>query len=358
MKWKKHELLGAGSYGKVYLAAPVDSSIQSASSVAVKSANVDRSSTLEKEATFLKELRGKQNIIQCFGEDVSLEDEQNVYNLLLEYASGGNLLELIRENQGTIPESTVAYYTFMLLRGIAAMHDCHIVHCDLKPGNILVFPAPDGMNELKIADFGIARRVWDWIESPPKYGGSIFCRGTPIYASPESLNHGLHDKASDIWSLGCIVWEMITGKTVCSCRKTGDLILFAMFGKPTKEIPEDLSEDGKDFLRRCLERMPAGRWTAKQLMKHPFIVKNLEELYGKRPSWKSGQLLSDQPPQANPFGDRWISTINLFATSSIEAQWNPFLFQNNKKQESLDPLGICEGLSELNLPDDIDDYSW
>nr|XP_027109580.1 mitogen-activated protein kinase kinase kinase 17-like [Coffea arabica] len=362
LQWKKGKILGAGSYGRVYLASPADFSSPSPPLAAVKSADINLSETLQKERMFLYELRGEPNIIHCFGNDISTEKDERVYNLLLEYAPGGSLHDLIKKNKGTIPESHVACYTYMILKGLYAMLECEIIHCDLKPGNILVFPNADdnnGIHQLKIADFGLAKKEWDTeLHEWGRMGYNNRC--TPIYASPESLACGckaavpsnvstatfkldigildhvdeeadapdtildveLSDAItdsndSDIWSLGCIVVEMITGEPVWSCRTIGELVSKILYEKP--KIPENLCEEGKDFLARCFEATVPKRWTAEELLDHPFIVKNLKFLDD------GSRLSSGQCYQMNPFGfvDS-VSTLDLFSTSSLEPQCSPF----------------------------------
>ncbi|XP_071933996.1 mitogen-activated protein kinase kinase kinase 20-like [Coffea arabica] len=318
LQWKKGKILGAGSYGRVYLASPADFSSPSPPLAAVKSADINLSETLQKERMFLYELRGEPNIIHCFGNDISTEKDERVYNLLLEYAPGGSLHDLIKKNKGTIPESHVACYTYMILKGLYAMLECEIIHCDLKPGNILVFPNADdnnGIHQLKIADFGLAKKEWDTeLHEWGRMGYNNRC--TPIYASPESLACGCK-AAGDIWSLGCIVVEMITGEPVWSCRTIGELVSKILYEKP--KIPENLCEEGKDFLARCFEATVPKRWTAEELLDHPFIVKNLKFLDD------GSRLSSGQCYQMNPFGfvDS-VSTLDLFSTSSLEPQCSPF----------------------------------
>ncbi|XP_027158686.1 mitogen-activated protein kinase kinase kinase 3-like [Coffea eugenioides] len=145
--WKTLKILLAGSYGKVYLTAPVESSTLSALA-AVKSADAWHSSALLEGGLYLSELRGHPNIIQCFGHDISTENGEDVYNLLLEYAAGAPFMnhDLINKNKGTIPESLVACYTFITLKGLSAIQEVNIVHRDIKPGNILVYPSGDHEN--------------------------------------------------------------------------------------------------------------------------------------------------------------------------------------------------------------------
>ena len=249
MAWKKFSLLGAGSYGCVYLAGPVNdsSTLTAGSLVAVKSADIGFSSSLQVEANLLQELRGCRYVVQGLGSDVSIENGRVLYNLVLEYALGGSLDKLIKTCNGAMSESRIATYTYMLLKGLASIHDKEIVHCDFKPANILVFPSPGlgGISLLKIADFGLSKKIWE------RDTGRSRC--TPLYASPESVLWGLNEKAGDIWALGCIVVEMIMGRPLWGCAgNLDDLPRQIAYGSP--RIPEHMSEDGKDFLKRCLDK--------------------------------------------------------------------------------------------------------
>nr|GMD87465.1 mitogen-activated protein kinase kinase kinase 2-like [Ipomoea batatas] len=125
--------------------------------MAVKSAAIQCSCSLERERVFLDALRDCPFIVRCFGEDVSMEHGQHVYNLLLEYTPGGTLHQLIRTTGG-IREDLARLYTYQLLKGIHYMHTRGIIHCDLKPENVLVFPGKfHGWKRLKLCDFGLAK---------------------------------------------------------------------------------------------------------------------------------------------------------------------------------------------------------
>ena len=81
------------------------------------------------------------------------------YILFLEYAPGGSLEDLIRDSGGALPESDIRLYTRMIVKGLCHIHENGYVHCDIKPSNILVFSTEGGGNEVKIADFGLSKRV-------------------------------------------------------------------------------------------------------------------------------------------------------------------------------------------------------
>ncbi|XP_009607566.1 mitogen-activated protein kinase kinase kinase 20-like [Nicotiana tomentosiformis] len=322
MFWKKLKVLGAGSYGTVSLAAPMDGSSTFA---AVKSAEAKDSSSLSMEGGILDALKGSPYVVQCFGEDVSVENGKPTYNLLLEYAAGGTLHDLVdiySKSKTMLEESQVAYYSFQLLTGISHVHRKGFIHCDLKPSNILVFPTIDHEYDsivdvrLKLADFGLSLRAVENETHTYWDRGSKKCRhnrGTLLYASPESVACGIHGKAVDIWALGCIVVEMITGRRLWSCCEGIDDLDF----KITHEqpvIPSNVSNICKDFLAKCFEKDYNWRWTADMLLTHPFI-KSATSSSKYHP--KDHGLMISNRVIINPFSQyrrSWVSKQHLFST--------------------------------------------
>ncbi|MCD7446934.1 hypothetical protein HAX54_018905 [Datura stramonium] len=304
MYWKKLKVLGAGSYGTVSLATPLMEHSLTLFA-AVKSAEVARSSSLQVEGQILDMLRGSEYVVECFGEDISIENGKHTYNLLLEYAAGGTLHDLIQKSntksKAMIRESEAAYYAFQLLRGISHVHRRGFIHCDLKPDNILVFPRGHGIVDVKLADFGLSLRSTGENETHTYWDSSNKCRhhrGTLLYASPESVACGIHGKAVDIWGLGCIVVEMITGRPLwCGYKNNDELELKIVHEEP--EIPDNISNVAKDFLGKCLDRDHKWRWMAEMLLNHPFIKINAKKIH--------------------PFGHAgcktWVSTKHLFSTT-------------------------------------------
>ncbi|KAF2309352.1 hypothetical protein GH714_001699 [Hevea brasiliensis] len=170
-----------------------------------------------------------------------------IYNLLLEYAPGGSLADLINKYGGKIPECDVRRYTRMILKGLSSIHNNGYVHCDLKPANILVFPSDQQDFQLKIADFGLAKEPDE--DNSRKFFYQYTFRGTPLYMSPESVKHAEISPALDIWSLGCIVIEMITGKPPWHELDVEDFFVRLAFEELTSSfeqeelLPPSLSDD-------------------------------------------------------------------------------------------------------------------
>ncbi|VFQ72901.1 unnamed protein product [Cuscuta campestris] len=330
--------IGRGTHAGVYLALPVAAGDDS-SPIAVKSVDVNSAENLLREARILRQLRGSPYVIHCFGEDVSAAADPHDggwrdFNLLLEYAPAGSLGSLIRPGyDGTtlIQKSDVSFYAYQILMGLSHVHEKGFVHNDLKPENILVFPAADGgrLFRLKLADFGVSTLAGkkdvtyydDDEEEEDEEEEEPFCphhcRGSLFYASPEYLATGKHNTGDDIWALGCIVLEMLTGEPAWLCRDSNDLIDQILYEKPG--IPEEVPATARDFLSKCfLKREPWGeeRWTARKLLQHPFVRDNKDVAACLAP-----MEIGFEDGKMNPFlgceeedddDEHWVSTEDLF----------------------------------------------
>ncbi|KAF7805787.1 mitogen-activated protein kinase kinase kinase 18-like [Senna tora] len=253
MEWRRGQTLGHGSSATVSLATfPHSDDV-----LAVKSSELSRSESLQREQRLLSSLCSPY-IVSYKGCDITTEQNKLFYNLFLEYMPFGTLLQALRRHGGRLDVSVVAGYTRQILQGIHYLHSNGLVHCDIKSTNILV-----GENGAKVSDFGCAKRVFD--TAAP-------ISGTPMFMAPEVARGEEQGYACDIWALGCTVIEMASG--VSPWRNVADpfsVLHRIAYSGEVPEIPGFLSEEAKDFLRKCLRRNPRERWTASQLLKHPFV---------------------------------------------------------------------------------------
>ncbi|XP_054810157.1 mitogen-activated protein kinase kinase kinase 20 [Prosopis cineraria] len=316
MSWVRRNFIGRGSFSTVHLAEPTSSSSEISSPTAVKSSQVFCCSFLKNEKQVLDCLGFCPQIVQCLGDGYSLENGVEYYNLFLEYAAGCNLSDHIKNRGGRLPESDVRRCTMSIVQGIQHIHAKGFVHCDIKLQNILLF----GNGDVKIADFGLAKKTGEEEEEQSREEKQREFRGTPLFMSPESVKDNVYDSPADIWSLGCAVVEMVTGKPAWNSPKGSELnniyslLLRIGVGDELPEIPDKLSEDGKDFLRKCLVKDPAKRWTAEMLLKHPFIKQSDEE---------------SSPRSHFDFPD-WVSSPSTFAPNSPESdQWCEWKFDSS-----------------------------
>ncbi|KAI7746930.1 hypothetical protein M8C21_020659, partial [Ambrosia artemisiifolia] len=201
------------------------------------------------------------NIVHYLGSEM-VEDRFCIY---LEYVHPGPISKFVREHCGAMTESVVRNFTRHILLGLAYLHSKKIVHRDIKGANLLV----DASGVVKLADFGLAKHL-------SAHTTDLSLKGSPHWMAPEVLQAVMrkdcnleHAFTMDIWSLGCTVIEMLTGKPPWS-EFTGVQAMFNVLNRsPT--IPETISSEGKDFLNLCLQRNPEKRSSATLLLEHPFV---------------------------------------------------------------------------------------
>ncbi|KAL2341306.1 hypothetical protein Fmac_009246 [Flemingia macrophylla] len=233
---------------------------QSGEVFAVKSAELHRSEFLKREERILSTLQCPQ-IVAYKGCDVTSENGVLWFNVFMEYAPHGTLAEC----GGCMEEAAVGFYTRQILQGLNYLHKNGIVHCDVKGRNVLVTE-----HGVKIADLGCARRVEEE-EFPPVIAG------TPAFMAPEVARGEQQGFPADVWALGCTVLEMITGKA--PWYGGGDLAAAVYrigFSGEVPEIPSWVSEEGRDFLGKCLKRDPSERWSVEELLGHGFVKESTE----------------------------------------------------------------------------------
>ncbi|XP_020205525.1 mitogen-activated protein kinase kinase kinase 17 [Cajanus cajan] len=304
MNWVRGASIGRGSFATINIAIPTNDSTHFPSPFVVKSSNTHTSHMLNNEKHVLHNLGSSPYIITCFGDDHTVENGQEFHNLFLEHAAGGSLADHLDNHGGRFPEPHVRRYTRTIAEALKHVHARGFVHCDVKLQNILVF---DEGNVVKIADFGLAKARGE------KYAKSE-CRGTPLFMSPESVNDNEYEPPADVWALGCAVVEMVTGKPaweVGSGSNIWSLLIRIGVGDELPKIPEELSQEGKDFLGKCFVKDPKKRWSAEMLLNHPFIAHQYDHTV-------SLDKVKDPLPSPSTHFDfpHWASTPTLSLPSS------------------------------------------
>jgi len=266
-EWVKGKLIGSGSFGCVHLAMSkatgglfVVKSTQSGAGI----------NALENEASILQSLNS-QYIIRCLGQDLSSGGHK--LNVFMEYMAGGSLSDVAEKFGGVLEEEVIQLYAREILLGLKYLHENGIVHCDLKCKNVLLGSSGD----IKLADFGCAKRLKEIKANGVRAAGSWqSIGGTPLWMAPEVLRDEGMDFASDIWSFGCTVVEMGTGRPPWSDEISNPMaaVLKIACSSETPKFPTQFSKEGVDFLDKCFKRDPRGRWTAEELLNHPFVSRN------------------------------------------------------------------------------------
>lgn len=284
--WMKGKLVGSGSFGSVHLAM----SKSTGGLFVVKSAQSrDGVQALENEAKILESLNSPY-VVRCMGIE---NGRGKLCNVFMEYMAGGSLSDVAQIFGGAFDEEVIRLYSREILHGLKYLHENGIVHCDLKCKNVLL----SSSGNVKLADFGCAKRLKD--SNTTNGGGSMLSlpsiSGTPLWMAPEVLrNEGL-DFACDIWSLGCTVIEMATGRPPWGSEISNPLaaVLKIACSSERPQFPRQFSGEGLDFLARCLERDPKRRWSAEQLLNHPFVSGNPMRVSRKGETCSPASTLDD-----------------------------------------------------------------
>ncbi|XP_076883970.1 mitogen-activated protein kinase kinase kinase NPK1-like [Bidens hawaiensis] len=286
IRWQKGELIGCGAFGRVYMGMNLDSGELLAVkqvSVVVNLASKDKTQAhireLEEEVKLLKNL-SHPNIVRYLGTG----REESSLNIFLEFVPGGSISSLLGKF-GSFPESVIRMYTKQLLLGLEYLHKNGIMHRDIKGANILV----DNKGQIKLADFGASKKV---VELATMTGAKSM-KGTPYWMAPEVILQTGHSFSADIWSVGCTIIEMATGKPPWSQQYQEVAALFHIgTTKAHPPIPDHLSADAKDFLLKCLQKEPDLRPNASELLQHPFVTSEYNETH---PVFRTSVMVKDAP---------------------------------------------------------------
>lgn len=257
--WRKGTLLGCGTFGHVYTGFHSETgqscAIKEVVIIPDSEKSMESARQLMQEISLLSQMK-HTNIVQYYGSEM-INDRLYIY---LEFMSNGSIHQLVQQ-YGPLSERCIRVYTRQILSGLSYLHAKDTVHRDIKGANILV----DKGGIVKLADFGMAKHI-----SAQSFPLSL--KGSPYWMAPEVVrNVNGYDFAVDIWSLGCTVLEMATGKPPWSEFEGIAAVFRIGNSKEIPLIPKFLSEEGKTFLKSCLQRDPHKRPTAAQLLDHPFV---------------------------------------------------------------------------------------
>ena len=181
--------------------------------------------------------------------------------LVMEYLEGCDLEELLTV-EGPLPLTEVVDYLLQSLEALAHAHAVGLVHRDIKPANLFLACRPDGGNVIKMLDFGISKAMRSRPEEKKLTGQAVL--GSPVYMSPEQLRNAKDiDARADIWSLGIVAYELLSGKPPFDGDGVGEIFAAILEKDPVPihtvnwRLPPEIS----DIIAKCLQRKPEDRWT-------------------------------------------------------------------------------------------------
>ncbi|ORZ05923.1 kinase-like domain-containing protein [Lobosporangium transversale] len=270
------EAIGSGSFGLIRkVRRKTDGKILARKEIDYRKMGVKEKEQLVAEVNILKDLK-HPNIVE-FLERV-IDRENSFIYILMEYCEGGDLAAVIKRHKESslyIPEEFI--WTIMTQLTMA-LHECHcgmtkgddnnppqprapILHRDLKPDNVFL----DANRNVKLGDFGLSRSL----TNPQKAFAETYV-GTPYYMSPELISESVYDVKSDIWSLGCIIFEMCALKPPFLADSQHELSLKIKMGR-IQALPAQYSNELNHVVRSMLQVNPRKRPTTSDLLAAPRI---------------------------------------------------------------------------------------
>lgn len=264
-EFSRKDLIGHGAFAVVFKGRHREKHDLEVAVKCINKKNLAKSQTLlGKEIKILKELK-HENIVALY----DFQEMANSVYLVMEYCNGGDLADYLHTMR-TLSEDTIRLFLQQIAGAMRLLHSKGIIHRDLKPQNILL-SNPGGRRanpnniRVKIADFGFAR----YLQS--NMMAATLC-GSPMYMAPEVIMSQHYDGKADLWSIGTIVYQCLTGKAPFQASSPQDLRLFYEKNKTLVPIiPRETSAPLRQLLLALLQRNHRDRMDFDEFFHHPFL---------------------------------------------------------------------------------------
>lgn len=249
-------VLGQGAYGKVTLVrSKKDNRLFAQKELKKASVIIDEKSVERtiSERTILSQITRHPNIVKLF---YALHDDYKLY-LLMEFIPGGELFQYLAKEK-FLSERNASFYITQMAMALKYLHSCGIIYRDLKPENCML----DKDGYLVLTDFGLAKQS---TQHSADDEGSDWCRsiiGTPEYCAPEVLSGSDYGFQADWWSLGCVMFDLLTGDPPFTGNSHAAIIKKVLKDKP--KYPFQVMPDSKSMMNKLLEKKVGKRFNVDQ----------------------------------------------------------------------------------------------
>ncbi|XP_059927917.1 myosin light chain kinase 3 isoform X1 [Gadus macrocephalus] len=257
------EVLGGGRFGQVHKCAELSSGLTLAAKI-IKVRVMRERDEVKNEIGVMNQLN-HVNLIQLYD---AFESRTNLI-LIMEYVEGGELFDRIVDENYKLTELDAIVFTKQICEGVQYLHQQYILHLDLKPENILCVSATG--NQIKIIDFGLARKFRPREKLKVNFG-------TPEFLAPEVVNYDFVSFPTDMWSVGVIVYMLLSGLSPFLGDNDAETMNNILLGQWEfdSECFENVTSEAKDFISELLIPAKSGRLSASGCTKHRWLNK-LEE---------------------------------------------------------------------------------
>uniref|UniRef100_A0AAY5F410 Serine/threonine-protein kinase Nek4 n=1 Tax=Electrophorus electricus TaxID=8005 RepID=A0AAY5F410_ELEEL len=320
-------VVGKGSYGEVNLVKHKSDRKQ----YVIKKLNLRTSSkrerrAAEQEAQLLSQLK-HPNIV-TYRE--SWEGEDCQLYIVMGFCEGGDLYHRLKQQKGDLlPERQVVEWFVQIAMALQYLHEKHILHRDLKTQNIFLTKT----NIIKVGDLGIARVLEN------QYDMASTLIGTPYYMSPELFSNKPYNYKSDVWALGCCVYEMATLKHAFNAKDMNSLVYRIVEGK-LPQMPGRYAPQLGELIKRMLCKRPEDRPDVKHILRQPYIKQQIS-IFLEATKEKTAKSRKKAPnSRANSAGPSVPANHQL----GIKTKQKLFCFHEQK---------LCNGVRDVISPDSL-----
>ena len=274
--FEKVKELGKGSFGSVYLVRrKEDHKIYALKSVYLQKLNKKEQQNSVNEVRILASVN-HPNVIGY--KEAFWDEKDNSLNIVMEYADDGDLqtkINKMRKERTRFEENLIWSYSIQMIEGLKALHDKNIMHRDLKSANIFLVK---DKYQCKIGDMNVSKVI--------KEKELLTQTGTPYYASPEVWRDEPYSYKSDLWSIGCVIYELCNLKPPFKGKDLDELFLNVCKGKPER-IYNTYSDDLWKMIQMLLEVDVKKRCDCNKFLNNPLIVRKMKELKNENNEYKN-----------------------------------------------------------------------
>ena len=323
--------IGQGMYGQVFLARHKEENVNYAiKRINFQDINEKDRQNIENEVLLLKELK-HPNIVSYKD---SFLDKDNYYNIVMIYCDGGDIYSKIKNAKNKhFSESEILDWLVQLCLALSFIHDKKILHRDLKTQNIFI----QNENRIRIGDFGIAKIF----NQTKDMAGSMI--GTPLYMSPEQYNGKKYGFKSDIWSLGCCLFEMCNLKHAFEGNSWNAVIVKVLKGQHPP-LNNMYSKDMKLLVDQMLNLNPKNRPTIASILERPImrpkVASYISDFVQNYKDYKADEIqveiLKEQAEKFGIFNNKLLKEIDIENKTMIKDMDDLNSLNENEKKNLIE----------------------